>query len=250
MYEQSLACQQSFQLRTLDEKRLTEAALLAISAQAAKTEPLFAYLQRISDASVNELRSFAWNRSMKNPARWKNEDRLSDFFTYADAYGGIEVLAHDFLAKPRDVRQMLCDEVRWFGAKTASFFYYFAGGNRLATIDMHVLEQTYGCGLDIPSHCVIPTVRKSGVTKDKAVRERPTKRQYMNIEQELIDFWDQYDVFPRPADGSVDVARWFTVFWLAGIHQDRLIQGQSLPTFSYPFSDQNREPQPSQSSLF
>jgi len=251
LYAQSLHCQEAFRIRTFDEQRLTEAAVFAISMQAAKTEPLFDYFKKIAPASVDELRSFTWHRINRNPARWKNEDRLHFFFDFADQYGGIESLTRDFLKEPDVMRRRLKDEVKWLDAKTASIFYYASGGNSLATIDMHVLEQARGCGLDIKDRYVIPQVRVSGKTKGKAVRDRPRFDEYLRIEQDLKEFWEEYDVFEKLSDGRLDVARWFTTFWLAGIWEDRFQQRQPYPELSYIYSDDKANCEtPRQRSLF
>lgn len=250
LYTQSLSCQQGFQLKTLDELRLTEAAVLVISAQAAKTEPLFEYFKRTAGASINQRRSFVWNRMTKNPARWKDEDRLTPFFNFADAYGGIERLAQDFLEEPHRVREEL-DSVTWIGPKTASFFHYCVGGNGLATIDMHILEQAHGLGLAINEKYVFPTERKSGVSQGKKVRGHPSFNEYVHIEEMLKEFWEEHDVFDSLPDGSLDVNRWFTAFWLAGIQEDRfrrqknnyhtraIFEQTPQQQFLYPFSDDN-----------
>ena len=250
LYEQSLLCQQGFQLQTLDELRLTEAAVLVISAQASSTEPLFEYFMRTAGADIKQRRSFAWNRMANNPARWKDEDRLTPFFNFVDNYGGIERVSMDYLANPHDFRKELTN-ILWIEAKTASFFHYCIGGNGLATIDMHVLEQAHGLGLAIDEKYVIPKVRKSGASKGKKVRDHPSFNNYVAIEDALKEFWGTHDIFPRLDCGSLDVNRWFTAFWLAGIQEDRyrrfknglhtrkLLGQDSAQQFNYPFSDRN-----------
>lgn len=228
------------------ERAGIEAAIYAVQSQGLTYERPLEFLQALGRASLEQLMDPAYIHKawVETGARFK-ENRFAPILSFMAGYpGGVGKLMQDYEARPRKTRDLL-DEVKYIGPKSASFIGLCWGIRReVLTIDVHVLRQAAGMGIDVkPSH-YLGARRASGKTKGRNIQTHPNGKEYMRIEQKLLDLVENSDLpnrFPvcRNPDGSLNTALLTTLFWWAGAKGKRtpLEQAEIFPggKFASPY---------------
>ncbi len=169
------------------------------------------------------------NGNSKKPAIETNYDsKKNPFVTFGNfvkGMGGYELAGREFLSHPFEFRKDMVKAVHGVSFKVSSFFYLMMGGHDLMTLDSKNCRQMTGLGnnmFNIKERNAFTFINSNG---NKRKPEPPTPKQYLRIEEEVMDYFSGLDCFKY--NNTISGNYLTCLFWGADIRGRKLGQNKT-----------------------
>ncbi len=130
-------------------------------------------------------------------------------------------------------RREYCEQIKFLGNKTFSFWHLCLGGKNLLALDVHVLRGLNKLGIDMDEYYFASKPRGKGNQK---VRKTPNEKDYLRIEDDARNLFSEDERF-FISNGKVDMALVDALLWWKGASRNGTMQlylpGEDFQEFSY-----------------
>lgn len=225
-----------------------ESLFFCIASQAAPWERASQFVYSLRELSHGNKGQYASWRDLTDDGKVKLAAKSSRFrFEYADRFGAAMDYFRskegewwgEIIVADGETRERYCDEIKWVGRKTFSFWNLCLGGNQLAVLDVHVMRGLNELGVEMNPYFFESLKRRNGTKQN--VRKTPGKRDYLRIEAEARQIFSRDDRFLLP-NGEVDMALVDSVLWWRGANRNGATQmnlfGNVSASYNLPYSSE------------